>query len=336
MITEIESNVNIFNIRIIIPYKSVGLESDAIIYAKTLKKINKYTEVIISKSDDLEKLLKESNFFDDIHIYISNADKKWFPYCKKKYFMVNHELFYQSEKDSEILSEIDVALCRTDVGSQWAQKIKIEHNFNYHIATTRFTTYFPEKTITKHWNILLHSAGEHHWKQTDAIIKTWQKYPDLPFIIITCTNQCLRNVEALLKSGGQPTNMHLHKKLLEYDEFILLKNKIGIHLCPSIVEGYGHYINEARKIKSLVITTNMAPMNELIDENSGILINCSSYGTKKNGAPLCFISVDDIYEAVMKSYNMTIEDKKILADNAYEKFIEDTRTFETSIIEILT
>lgn len=340
MITEVEPTNKILNVRIIIPYKSVGLESDAIIYSKTIKKINKYTEVHISKSSDLSKLLSDSKlsnsqFFDDIHIYISNADKVWFPYSEKKYFMVNHELFYQSEADAEILSQIDTALCRTDIGSKWAEKIKTEHNFNYRIATTRFTTYFQEKQIIKHWNIILHSAGEHHWKQTDAIIKTWQKYQDLPVIIITCTGQCYRNVESILKSGGHPTNIILHKKLLEHEDFVLLKNKIGIHLCPSIVEGYGHYINEARKIKSLVITTNAPPMNELIDETSGILINCSSYGTKKNGTSLCFVSVEDIHEAVIKAQQMSIEEKKQMANNAYDKFIADTKTFETSIIEML-
>lgn len=336
MINDIEPDAKILNVRIIIPYKSIGLESDATIYSKTIKKINKYTEVTISKSNDLNNLLKNNRlFFDDIHIYVSNADKKWFPYCNKKYFMVNHELFYQSESDADVLREIDVALCRTHVGSEWAKKIKMDHDFSYQIKETKFTTFFQEKIMTKHWNVLLHSAGEHHWKQTDSIIKAWQKYENLPLIIITCTNQCLRNIEDLLKKGGYPKNMYLHKKLLEYDEFITVKNKIGIHLCPSIVEGYGHYINEARKIKSLVITTDMPPMNELIDESSGILIKCSSYGTKKNGTSLCFVTENEIYDAVMKAYNMSIEDKKKLVDNAYSKFVEDTSTFETSIIEML-
>lgn len=330
-----KSHFKFLNIRIIIPYKSVGLESDANIYLKTIKKINKHAKVIVSNSNDLNDVLKSGNFIDDVHIYISNADKKWFEHCHKKYFMVNHELFYQNPNDADILNKIDVALCRTNVGSQWAEKIKTEQKFSYQIKETKFTTFFQERHIVKHWNILLHSAGEHHWKQTDAIIKAWQLYPDLPFIVITCTNQCLRNIENLLKKGGYPKNMHLHKKLIDNEDFILIKNKIGMHLCPSIVEGYGHYINEARKIKSLVITTNMAPMNELIDKTCGILIDCSSYGTKKNGSQLCFVTEKNIYDAVMVAYHMSIDDRKKMAEIAYDKFINDTLTFESSIVDML-
>lgn len=324
----------ILNIRIIIPYKTSGLDADAIIYSKIIRKINKYNEVKINKSDDIAKLEKPIPI-DDIHIYISNADKRWFPYCKKKYFMVNHELFFQSEKDRDEIQQIDTALCRTHIGSIWANKVKSEQSFKYDVEETKFTTFFPEKDITKHWNILLHSAGEHHWKQTDSIIKAWQQHTDLPLIIITCTDQCFRNIEPLLKKGGYPKNMYLHKKLLEYEEFVIVKNKIGMHLCPSIVEGYGHYINEARKIKSLVITTNMAPMNELIDETCGVLINCSSYGTKKNGTPLCFVTEHDIYNGVMLALSMTIEKRKELAEVAYQRYLDDSRTFEMSIIKML-
>jgi hypothetical protein len=321
-------------IRIIIPYKSVGLESDALIYSKTIKKIIPNTIVIISKSDDVTSL--NTTTVDDIHIYISNADNRWFKYTNKKYFMVNHELFYQSEKDRSSISSIDVALCRTHVGSEWAQKVKSEQNFKYEVRETKFTTFFTELNITKHWHVILHSAGEHHWKQTDAVIKAWQSHPNLPLIIITCTNQCLKNIEPILKKDGYPKNMHFHKKMLEYDEFVLTKNKIGMHLCPSIVEGYGHYINEARKVKSLVITTNMAPMNELIDNTCGVLIDCSSYGTKKNGAPLCFVTDEEIYRGVMKAVNLTIDERKALANIAYSRYLEDTHTFEASIVKMLS
>ena len=51
--------------------------------------------------------------------------------------------------------------------------------------------------------------------------------------------------------------------------------KAGCFLCPSSIEGYGHYINEAKSCKSIVVTTDFAPMNEFIDSyilSQGILI----------------------------------------------------------------
>ncbi len=317
-------------IRIIIPYKSVGLESDATIYKKVIQEINNKYIVKISKDSEITSL-----HANDIDIYISNANKNWFKHGKTKLFMVNHELFYQNDKDYDEIKEIDIAMCRTTIGHEWALKIKNKHDFKYNIIETKFTTFFPTKDVTKYWNLLLHSAGEHHWKQTDAIIKTWQNHPELPLLVITCTNQCLRNIEPILKKGGYPKNIHLHKKLMEYDDFVTIKNKAGIHLCPSIIEGYGHYINEARKLKSFVITTNYAPMNELIDSSCGLLINCSSFGTKKNGTTLCIINENQIYEAVNKALNISIDDRKHMVELAYKKFLDDTKKFTNSMKEIL-
>lgn len=320
------------NIRIIIPYQTVGFESDAKIYKKIINEL--YPNINVQIVDSNKDVPKE---VDLIHIYISNVDKKWFQYSKVKMLMINHELFFQSEKDKDLsrYNEIDYVLCRTQIGYDWAMKIKLEQGFKYQLVLTKFTSIFPILEIQKEQNLILHSAGEHHWKQTDSIIKAWQKYQDLPLLILTCTGQCFRNIEPILKKGGYPKNIYFHKKLLEHNKFINLKNKAGIHLCPSIVEGYGHYINESRKVKSLVITTNFAPMNELVNDTCGILINCSSYGNKKNGTTLCFVNEDDIYEAVKRALNLPTEIKEKLVNKAYEKYIEDENQFKTSMKKLI-
>lgn len=314
------------------PYQTVGFESDAKIYKKILTEL--YPDYNISICDSDNTVPTEH---DKIHIYISNVDQKWFQYADIKMLMINHELFFQSERDKDLkrYGNIDYILCRTQVGYDWALKIKLEQGFKYKLVLTKFTSVFPSLTIQKEQNLILHSAGEHHWKQTDAIIKAWQKHPDLPLIIITCTGQCFRNVEPILKKGGYPKNVHFHKKLLEYNNFVNLKNKAGIHLCPSIVEGYGHYINESRKVKSLVITTNYAPMNELVDDTCGVLINCSSYGNKKNGTTLCFVNEDDIYTAVNKALNLTPDLREQLINKAYDKHVSDTNEFKNSMKKLI-
>jgi len=312
------------------PYQSVGFESDAKIYKKFIKEMYPDDNIIISNSNN-----DNPNTHDKIHIYISNLDRKWLKYADIKMLMINHELFLQSEKDIDKYKEMDYILCRTQIGYDWALKIKLEQGFKYQLILTKFTSIFPSLNIVKDQNLILHSAGEHHWKQTDSIIKAWQKYKDLPLLILTCTDQCFRNIEPILKQGGYPKNIYFHKKLLDYDKFVSLKNKAGIHLCPSIIEGYGHYINESRKVKSLVITTNFAPMNEFVDDTCGILINCSSYGNKKNGTVLCFVNEDDICNAVKKALSLPLNVREKIVEKAYQRFLNDENEFKTQMKNLI-
>lgn len=318
-------------IRIIIPYKTEGLGADANIFFKMIKKINPNIIVKIDTEDYLKNNISQD--IDDVHIYISNTDSSLLKYAKTKMFMINHELFMQKESDLEILKEMDYILARNKIGLEWAQQIKDKHKLKYEVKLIKFSTDFEQRDIPKIYNMILHSAGQHHWKQTDAIIKCWNKYKDLPVIVITCTEQCYRNIKNLINPNNK--NIVLYNYLLEKEKFIELKNKIGIHLCPSIVEGFGHYINEARKVKSLVITSDLAPMNELINQDTGILIKCDEIGKKKNGADLCFINEDSIYKAVKEAINLDINVRKKMIVIAYEKYLADVKYFEDSMRELL-
>ncbi len=303
----------------------------------TKQERQKYNKV--EEDEDIKNLMfpngySQKKIVDDVHIYIGDINSEWFKHTHKKFYLMDHESFKQKLINFE-LEQIDGVLCRTMIDLELASAIKKENKFKFKIYNTKFTSVFQEKPVLKHWNVILHFAGEYHRKQTGEILKTWQTYPDLPLIIIICTEQCFKNIEELIKIGWNQKNVHFHKRWLDPEDFILIKNKMGIHLCPSAIEGYGHTINDARKIKSLVITTNIAPINELVDESCAIMIDCSSHDTKKNGADLCIVSKEAIYESVIKAIKMNIEDRKKLTDIAYEKFLEDTYLFEIAIMDLL-
>jgi hypothetical protein len=327
-VNKVENNDKTITLRIIKPFKTTGLNADARIFKNAIDKI-KDVNVVISTEDEVLK--NKPN--DDIHLYISNTKKEVLRYCKKKILMINHELFNQNEEELEVLREIDIIISRTEIGYNFAEEIKKKNNLKYEIRLIKFTSDFPVIKIEKDYTRILHSAGEHHWKQTDSIIKCWKKYNDFPEIIITCTDQCYRNIMKLLKDI--PNNVKIYNKLIPYNEYIELKNKIGYHLCPSIVEGYGHYLNEARKVKSLVITSNMAPMNELINKQSGILLNCDEIGKKKNGVDLCIINEDTMYKGIKEALSIIQNDRDKMIEEAYNNFVKDSNYFEEIIIKII-
>lgn len=282
---------------------------------------------------------KQKMIVDDIHIYIGEIDKRWFKHTHKKFYLMDHENF--KTKFISNMNELDGVICRTKIDLAFAENIKNENNLNFKIYNTRFTSVFQEKPVLKHWNVVLHFAGEYTRKQTAVILKTWQKYQDLPLIVIICTDNCFKNVENILETHGRPKNVHFHKRRLESEDFVLISNKMGIHLCPSEIEAYGHTINDARKIRSLIITSNIEPINELVDDSCAIIIDCTSHEsfkylkTNRNNLDSCLISEESIYEAVIKAIKMNIDERKKMTDIAYEKFLEDTYFFEMAIMDLL-
>jgi len=318
-------------IRIIKPYATVGLDNDCFVYKDFFNKFYP-EEYYVYISDSSIKLTKK----DDIHLYVSNTKYELTQMASIRLFMINHELFSQKDADLDVLKNIDYVLCRTNISVEWARQIKEKNNLSYKIIYTKFTSLFPIIKVNKIQNLILHSAGEHHWKQTDSIIQAWMTYPDLPSIVITCSDQCYDNIKNILKGKLIPKNMILYNKLLDKKKFELIKNEIGIHLCPSIVEGYGHYINEARKIRSLVVTSDYPPMNELVDAESGVLIKCSSFGKKKNGAILCIIDKEHIYEGVKKTINLSLEARDVMIERSYEKYVDDTNFFIAVMKELIS
>jgi len=49
-------------------------------------------------------------------------------------------------------------------------------------------------------------------------------------------------------------------KILDFAEDLnKLQYQILNHLCPSIVEGYGHYLNEARAYGCFIVTSDYPP-----------------------------------------------------------------------------
>ena len=66
--------------------------------------------------------------------------------------------------------------------------------------------------------------------------------------------------------------------VLDYNVIQFLQVIGEIHMCPSLIEGWGQYIDEGRRSKSVVVTLNAPPMNELIKNG------------KNKKAPLVFIA----------------------------------------------
>ena len=117
-----------------------------------------------------------------------------------------------------------------------------------------------ETSVKRNFGTFYHGNGHSGLKSTTELIKCWKDNQDFPLLTIVGNHEV---TEA-------PNIRYYHS--LNISELRRLQWENGIHICASIREGFGHYINEARAMEAMLISTDFGPMNEFLDKNSGVLV----------------------------------------------------------------
>ena len=119
-----------------------------------------------------------------------------------------------------------------------------------------------------------HLAGRSSNKGTAALASLWQRHPEWPRLTIV---QNRRNPAPVVEAD----NIDYHLDYLDDAALRVLQNRHRFHLCPSETEGFGHYLVEAMSVGAVAITTDAAPMNELVEAGRGLLVAASRTGTQQ-------------------------------------------------------
>jgi glycosyltransferase involved in cell wall biosynthesis len=115
-----------------------------------------------------------------------------------------------------------------------------------------------------------HLAGRSSNKGTDALIALWRRHPEWPVLTVLQSPRTARPIEPAV------ANVEHRVDYIDDAELRQLQNACRFHICCSETEGFGHYLVEAMSVGAVVITTDAAPMNELVDRSRGV---CVGYGT---------------------------------------------------------
>lgn len=114
-------------------------------------------------------------------------------------------------------------------------------------------------------NDWLHVKGVSRLKQSQVLLDTWLKHPEWPTLHIVSNGDSDRNGFLEIPVPAEITNnVILHQRTLSRKELKLMMNMCSHHICPSLVEGFGHYIHEGMSTGATVVTTNGYPMNEIV------------------------------------------------------------------------
>lgn len=138
----------------------------------------------------------------------------------------------------------------------------------------------------------LHLAGRSSAKRTRMVMETWARHPEWPVLTVV-------QHPRMADFRPQAANIVHRVDYLDDAELRELQNANLFHVCPSETEGFGHYIMEALSVGAIVLTTDAEPMNELVNEERGVLMPYAR--TERQGLATRYLVETQALEAAVET-----------------------------------
>jgi hypothetical protein len=210
---------------------------------------------------ELTKLGHVTNFVDiysnqqvppaDINLFLEAASWEMFSAAKKNYFIPNPELC-MGDVD-RVIPAFDKVLCKT----KEAERIFNKWNNAQYIGFTSEDCFDPR--YKKNYKFALHFSGSGgDQKGTNSVEKLWLRNPDYPPLIL------IKRTESVFCNDRK--NVNQINGYLPNNNLVMYLNIAGLHLAPSITEGFGHTLFEGMSTEAVLVTTDAPPMNEFVTD----------------------------------------------------------------------
>ena len=291
----------------------VGLDQDAALLARALE--SRGVKAAAPRIRHLADVLSPK-FRADVAFHLERVAPWWWMNKARKHILVPNQERYPQRLVGR-LAKMDAILCKTRHAEDIFRKL------NAGVSHLGFTS--PDRLLDgtePDYSRFIHVAGRSTLKNTGLLVGLWRKHPEWPKLILV---QHPENAPTAV-----PDNIELIARRLADDELRALQNACGIHLCPSLSEGWGHYIAEAMSCRAVVLTTDGPPMNELVSAERGVLVPFERteprhLGTNFHADPAA------LEAAITRLIEMSDERKKELGHAAREWFEENHRRFTARV-----
>ena len=376
-----EPNKIYFTSRIILNTNSGRPYNDMITLKKVLESIGGVVEIVYFEMLDL-KNNKNKTISTNVniqifieHTFALNA-KSIFP-ANKSYIFINQE----NINDWDLLNLHDktvAPLCKSRYALSQLKNLGFDNAKYVGFGNETANEFRNMSDDHKIPNLFLHISGSSPLKGTKLIIDTWINKKIKAPLIITAYNKSLGNEnlfsywrnfnpntgnsvslpEYILKiwPRGLPIpkfensgSIFFCRTELDSKVIKFLQNIADINLCPSIIEEWGQNIDEARQAKSLILTLNAPPMNELLDNTCSILIKAeegpelqdivpyewSKYFAKNNTYKTYESTLMDFYNGIKNILGMSFEERRAMGEIAFHKSQIDYFMFKKSFTNII-
>ena len=251
----------------------------------------------------------------DVNIFLELIAQQHYPSAKRNILVPNPEWFIREWRPQ--LHGLTQVWAKTRDCERIFQGL---HRDVRYVGWTSMDMFDP---AVKRNRALLHVAGGSSAKGTAAVLEAMRLLPEHQLLMITSRPYASvpDNVTVLGRQDAPTLKRIMNEHL--------------IHVCPSSYEGFGHYINEARSVGAVIISTAAAPMNELVGGEYGVLAGVASRGwqnlaTHQHVDPealaLCIRQAMSCPEALLAE----------LGTHAREQYLADGQSFEANIIKALS
>lgn len=255
----------------------------------------------------------------DANIFMERVFTRWIGAARTNILIPNQERF--PKRHLSLLKKIDHILCK----SHHAFEIFSKYHSSCHFSG--FTSKdLHDPAVTHEDNSVLHLAGRSTLKGTEAILALWKKHPEWPSLLL------IQHKDNAPESV--PNNITLRTDYLSNEELNAIMNRHRIHLCPSLSEGWGHYIVEAMACEAVVITTDGPPMNELVTGDYGNLVKVAATEPRHLGTNFKVDEID-LERAVTSVLNAPPADLVSKGQKAREWFLSNDQKFRDSLPALL-
>lgn len=210
----------------------------------------------------------------DLTLHLEAPFYLWHSRSRVNWLVPNQEWFAPAWRI--YLPLFDRIICKTQTAQriflQWHPRVQFCGFSAGYVAAASSTTSSTTSSSTPPY--FLHIAGNSQMKGTQSLIKTWAANPHWPKLMLVVDDA---GRYAPLPQGVERVSQPDQQQLAA-----LRLNALAV-LAPSQVEGFGHVLLEAMAEGALLLTTDAAPMNELVGPDRGLLVAAHPVGALRAG-----------------------------------------------------
>jgi glycosyltransferase involved in cell wall biosynthesis len=258
----------------------------------------------------------------DVNFFIETVFPEYLPTGRVNCLFVNSEWF--RDQNLALLPRLDFLLCKTPSGVEAFRGLQVVcRDLGFTSPDKRIAGFERRGPIR-----CLHLSGQSAVKGTEAVIDAWSRHPEWPHLTV---------VRRARRYGGEAApplaelpNVTYLTDFVPDERLRQLQNECEVHVIPSQAEGYGHVIGEAMACGAVVVTTDAAPMNELVTIDRGVLIRVAR-SEPMSRSSRNYIDVGDLETKLTQVFAMSPERRTDLGRKARDWYEAQDARFNHAV-----